>query len=255
MGINIVLIDFENVQPDSLCALEQNNFRIFVFVGASQEKIPFDIACTMQRMGANAEYVKIASQGKNALDFHIAFYIGKLAAQDPKIFFHIISKDSGFDCLVQHLRARKIYVSRSASIAEMPVFRPQQTAIVTPPPSPPEKSSPLPSVVKTEASSPPTAVAVVNPIKPVVTDATAKKEVAATSKNTVLDERVELVVKQLAKAVKSKRPGNTRTLANAIQAGFQNQLTVADVQAIINAMKKQGLFETAGGKIAYKGNW
>lgn len=123
MRTNVVLIDFENVQPDSLAELDADHFRVLVFVGASQEKIPFDIVCAMQRMGENAEYVKISSNGKNALDFHIAFYIGELVAKDPSSFFHIISKDTGFDPLIQHLKSRKIFAARSASIAEMPILK------------------------------------------------------------------------------------------------------------------------------------
>jgi hypothetical protein len=51
----------------------------------------------MQALGAKAQYVKISGNGSNALDFHIAFYIGHLGAVDPTAYFHIISKDAGFD--------------------------------------------------------------------------------------------------------------------------------------------------------------
>src|SRR5690606_41861527 len=63
-------------------------------------------------MGSRAEYVKIASNGSNALDFHIAFYIGQLATKEPESYFHIVSKDTGFDPLIQHLKGKKIQVSR-----------------------------------------------------------------------------------------------------------------------------------------------
>jgi hypothetical protein len=61
--------------------------------------------------------------GPNALDFHIAFYIGELSANDPNAYFHIISKDKGFDHLIQHLRKRKIRVQRSKDIGEIPLLR------------------------------------------------------------------------------------------------------------------------------------
>jgi hypothetical protein len=100
---NIVLIDFENIQPSSLEALTHDHFRVLVFVGANQTRVPFEIAAAIQRMGESAEYIKISGNGPNALDFHIAYYIGKLASQEPGAYFHIISKDTGFDPLVQHL--------------------------------------------------------------------------------------------------------------------------------------------------------
>jgi len=120
---NIVLIDFESVRPETLVGLEHDHFKVFIFVGASQAKVPFEVATALQRMGENAEYVKISGNGKNALDFHIAFYIGQLAAQDPTAYFHIISKDSGFDPLLQHLKSKKIFSARSPSVADIPLVK------------------------------------------------------------------------------------------------------------------------------------
>jgi hypothetical protein len=120
---NYVLIDYENVQPSALAALEKEHFQIYVFVGASQTKVNYEIADTLQRLGPKASYVKIAGNGPNALDFHVAFYIGQLAAADPNSFFHIISKDTGFDPLIAHLKSKKIYACRSKDIADMPIVK------------------------------------------------------------------------------------------------------------------------------------
>ena len=121
MRKNIVLIDFENVQPESLAALDQEHHRVLVFVGATQQKLPFELAAAMQRLGERAEYIRIAGSGPNALDFHIAYYIGRLAAQDPTACFRIISKDTGFDPLIKHLKARNISVLRSPVLKAIPV--------------------------------------------------------------------------------------------------------------------------------------
>ena len=123
MATNYVLIDFENVQPRNLEILSNHPFKVFVFVGASQAKIPFELAAAMQHLGDDAQYVKIGGNGKNALDFHLAFYVGELAAKDPEAYFHIISKDTGFDPLIKHLKARKIRIQRERDLAEIPVLR------------------------------------------------------------------------------------------------------------------------------------
>ncbi len=123
MRINYVLIDLENVQPASLAGLEADFFKVLIFVGASQTKIPFELASAAQRLGERAAYIKIAGNGINALDFHIAYYIGRLSQQDPTAYFHIISKDTGFDTLIQHLKAQKIGVVRSKDIADIPLFK------------------------------------------------------------------------------------------------------------------------------------
>ncbi len=123
MAINYVLIDFENVQPRNLEILSSHPFKVLVFVGASQAKIPYELAAAMQQLGENAQYVKIGGNGKNALDFHVAFYIGELVTKYPDAYFHIISKDTGFDPLVKHLKGRKIRIQREKDLAEIPVLQ------------------------------------------------------------------------------------------------------------------------------------
>ena len=123
MRTNYVLIDYENVQPADLASLDHEHFKIKLFVGANQAKIGFEIVSVLQRMGERAEYIKIAGNGPNALDFHIAFYIGHLVGAEPTAYFHIISKDAGFDPLIQHLKCQKILVSRSSEITGIPIVR------------------------------------------------------------------------------------------------------------------------------------
>lgn len=123
MRTNYILIDYENVQPEDLSALKQDHFRVIVFVGAHQNKVAFETATALQQIGANAEYVKVSGSGPNALDFHIAFYIGQLAVKDPEAFFHIVSKDSGFDPLITHLKARKLRVLRVKKIGDIIILK------------------------------------------------------------------------------------------------------------------------------------
>jgi PIN domain len=120
---NYILIDFENVQPDNLYLLKGQDFKVMVFVGDKQSKVSFDLAAAMQSLGERAEYIKIEGNGSNALDFHIAFHIGLIAANDKSCFFYIISKDTGFDPLIRHLKTKKIFVKRAQSIAEIPLLK------------------------------------------------------------------------------------------------------------------------------------
>jgi hypothetical protein len=118
-----VLIDFENVQPKNLEVLSEHNFRVYLFVGANQTKLSFDLASAMQALGEKASYIKISGNGPNALDFHIAYYVGEISQKDPDAYFHIISKDTGFDPLIQHLRKRGIKIHRERDIGEIPVLK------------------------------------------------------------------------------------------------------------------------------------
>lgn len=123
MRTHYVLIDYENVQPSSLVGLDAEHFRVLVFVGAKQNKLTIDTASALQKLGSRAEYVKIAGNGSNALDFHIAFHIGHLAAHDPTAVFHIISKDTGFDPLILHLKERNVSAFRCNDVTEIPLLK------------------------------------------------------------------------------------------------------------------------------------
>ena len=98
-----VLIDFENVQPKTLDRLQPGSVRIKVFLGQHQNRLMLELVQALQPFGADAEYIAIQGSGPDAVDFHIAFYIGRLAAEDPGATFTIISRDKGFDPLVRHL--------------------------------------------------------------------------------------------------------------------------------------------------------
>ena len=124
MRTNYVLVDYENVQPKDIGLLKGGPFKVKVFLGPNQSKVPVALAAALQPLGDNAEYVLLETAGNNAVDFHIAYYVGVLSSEDPDAYFHIISKDSGFDPLIRHLKGRKIFAQRSTSIADMPYFKP-----------------------------------------------------------------------------------------------------------------------------------
>ena len=123
MRTNFVLIDSENVKPENIEKLKQDHFRVVVFVGANVKRLDFPIVDAVQALGSNGSYVQISSHGPSALDFHIAYYIGKLSSAHPDAYFHIISKDTGFDPLIKHLRSQKVSCCRWPSVLEIPLIK------------------------------------------------------------------------------------------------------------------------------------
>ena len=111
-----MLIDFENTQPKDVASLNGGRYSIKVFLGAQQAKIPLEMARALQALGAHAEYIQINGNGNNAVDFHIAYYIGRYAATTPNAQFHVISKDTGFDPLLKHLNKQGISCQRLTSL-------------------------------------------------------------------------------------------------------------------------------------------
>jgi hypothetical protein len=123
MKTNFVLVDYENVHPKDLALLPRTNVRLKIFRGPTLKKYPVELVEAVQPFGENAEYVATSKPGPNALDFHVAFYIGRLSHEHPGAFFHIISKDQGFDALLPHLKAQGIYCLRHESIAAIPLVK------------------------------------------------------------------------------------------------------------------------------------
>jgi len=120
MAKTVLFIDFENIQNIDLPTLKDSDVEIKIFVGESQQKIPFDLVRSAQEFGGSIEWVKIDGSGKNALDFHIAFYLGRLsAAVQRSASFIILSKDTGFDPLVRYVKRHHIACRRINSILEL----------------------------------------------------------------------------------------------------------------------------------------
>ena len=110
MPTQYILVDFENVQPESLPL--QGDSRVKIFLGPNQGKLSVELVSMLQPLGERVEYIRLETPGRNALDFHIAYYLGALASKDPAGQFQIISADSGFDPLIRHLTARGISIRR-----------------------------------------------------------------------------------------------------------------------------------------------
>lgn len=214
MRTNHVLIDFENVHVRSLELLKGEHFRVMVFLGPKNTKLPVDLVLAMQAFGTRGEYVMLESPGANALDFHVAFHLGRLAAEDPGGFFHIISKDTGFDPLIQHLKARKVFSARSPSIEEMPCFR---------------------------AASPAAPVALAAEATPI------EHRVADTGR---FDELCAMAIAQLV-AMKRARPAKLSTLHGTIQAKLGKGVSGSTVDMVCSELVKRGVVKAAGQRLTY----
>ena len=132
MKTNFVLIDYENVQPTDLALLRDRPCTVKIFLGAKQSKIPVAVVEAIQALGANAEYIQLTSSGKNALDFHIAYYVGLHSAQNASACFHIVSKDTGFDPLIKHLKSKRVMAQRCESIANIAWLHPPRPSASDP---------------------------------------------------------------------------------------------------------------------------
>lgn len=98
-----VLLDFENVQPteDELRAVVPDASQVWVFHGPQQRQVEQRFAS----FGANATAVPISKTGKNALDFHLSFYMGYIASRNRASAMVVVANDRGYEPMLAHARA------------------------------------------------------------------------------------------------------------------------------------------------------
>jgi hypothetical protein len=125
---NYVLIDYESVQPEIVDALAQEHFKVLMFIGPHQSRIDVNVATALQSLGSRAEYIRVSAPGRNALDFHIAYYLGRLAIGEPDAYFHVIAVDKGYDPLIEHLQSKGIHATRCADVRDIPIVKTADTA-------------------------------------------------------------------------------------------------------------------------------
>lgn len=115
----VLLIDYENVRPVSLDDLADTGVSVKLFVGQSQTKVPIELVTSAQHLGDRLEWIRITGTGKNALDFHIAYWMGLLIGREATEEFVVLSKDTGFDPLIRHVNDSRGKCRRINSLAEL----------------------------------------------------------------------------------------------------------------------------------------
>jgi hypothetical protein len=267
MKPNFVMVDFENVQPSNMGLLRGGPFRIKVFLGASQGKISLEMAQALQTFGDDAEYIQVVGNAKDALDFHIAYYIGKLSVENPGASFSIISRDTGFDPLIKHLKAKGIECKRSASIADIPHIKSATLSPVvkaakakTPKPggakagsvkadgAKPGGTKPAdvkPGGTRTGASKP--GGTRTGPAKPTA-EAVAAPGVLRTAP---VKGRLEVVLENLSRR-RQGLPATLKTLRSTIASLFKPALGDAELDSLLAELTGRGKIIVTGTKVRYE---
>jgi hypothetical protein len=115
----VLLIDYENVQDVNLSQLARMDCQVCVFTGSSQSKIPIELVSSAQALGHKLSWIRIEGSGPNALDFHIAYYLGASISKNPENEYFVLSKDKGFDPLIKHIVKTKVVCKRITSTSEI----------------------------------------------------------------------------------------------------------------------------------------
>jgi hypothetical protein len=223
---HFILIDLENVQPQDFRPLIGRSFKLRIFCGPTQTKIPVDIVAQLQPLGPDVEYVRSGGSGHNALDFHIAYYLGRLSAEVPEASFHIVSKDTGFDPLIKHLNGQGISCERVSSLSDAAGGLAAEHVKVN--------VDDLPAIAK---PAPAPAQSVVNPPSlPAPTVA-----------------RIQQVADRLL-AQKVARPTTLKKLRTFIECQLNSETSQAAVDSVVVRLTQAGMSEQANGRLEWPQN-
>ena len=118
MAKHLVLVDYENVPRIDLSILDES-YKAIVFVGAGQNPPRAAANRATAHRFKRVKFHKIAGSGKNALDFHIAFHLGRTFEASPETICIVVSRDKGFDALLLHLNSNGLQCRRIDSFAEL----------------------------------------------------------------------------------------------------------------------------------------
>lgn len=137
---NHVFVDFENVHRIDFAALGSKPATFTLLVGPKQARLDTGLVEALMNHAGAVQLIRLTSSGKNALDFALAYYVGRAAVVDPTGYFHIVSKDQGFDPLIEHLKSRRIRAYRHDDCSTLSFAGPPEVAVPaasTAAPSPP----------------------------------------------------------------------------------------------------------------------
>lgn len=120
MTKNLLLVDHENKHHLDLSILD-SSYSAIIFVGYHQPESKVKKKIESKNKFVRVDYLKIDGLGKNALDFHIAFTLGRLFETEPDTQCYILSADKGFDPLIQHLCTSNFKCARIESLEDLPI--------------------------------------------------------------------------------------------------------------------------------------
>src|SRR6478736_7894735 len=106
--VNHVFVDYENVHHIDSAIIGDATVHFTLLLGAQKTKLDATLVEKLLLHAPTIEWVRLKHLGPNAVDFALAYYVGRAAIANPCGYFHIVSKDKGYDALIEHLRSKHI---------------------------------------------------------------------------------------------------------------------------------------------------
>lgn len=202
---NHVFLDYENVRKVDTAFFCGKSVTLTLLLGATTKRLDVELVEKLLQHSASVEVIRLNSAGKNALDFTLAYYLGRKTLSDPGAFFHVVTKDKGYDPLIEHLKSTGIEVDRYDDCSSLTFSAIKKTAGI---------SNRKPSIIPA-----------------------SKAETPGRSASFVLDTAVEFATNHLKKA--KNRPRTKTRLLGYLKSNVGNRISANQANQIVQRLVKE----------------
>ncbi len=114
----LYLIDYDNTVVRGITVIERlrSTDRLIILYGPKTGSVPFEDMVKMTSSPAAVEFVRTTKTAKNYLDFQLSTYLGYLVAKRASQEYYIISRDSGFDAVLDFWQEKEVRISRFVNL-------------------------------------------------------------------------------------------------------------------------------------------
>jgi hypothetical protein len=256
MPIKHILVDFENTQPQAgdVALVPESGVKLWIFRGPSQKKYDAEFAEALLPLGSRVAIVKCEKSGRNALDMHIAFQMGRLvgelarAGAPAETAFVVVSRDTDYDPLLAHVRAQGFEADRATSLAaalgaaaaDKPV--PAKAAKAKAPTAAPKTRAAAKAAAATKATK--------APAKAGKDAAKAPASAPAAAVALTIEAAAEKIVEHFRDHPRS-RPARRAALEKWLASHLRGRIAEGDVAAVVAELERRGVLSFNGTKVEY----
>lgn len=203
--------------------------RVWVFHGPHQKKVEQRFAS----FGTGMTTVPISKTGKNALDFHLSFYMGYIASRNQQAKFVVVANDKGYEPMLEHARVLGFAVRQHGHARSVKPVVQKVVAIAAP------RSAAAPVAKNATVKKAPAKKAVSKPIAktPVAKKVAAKK---SPPKKAAAKKAQPPAAKKAAKVSPSVKVAKVLPVAANAQASGASAGSSVMLQKMTDSLRKMG---------------
>ena len=110
-----IFVDYENVHEIDLDLIANKPVKVTIILGEKHKKVAWEMVQQIIKYPGQIEVIEAGRSGRNALDFVLAYQLGVEATKYSDHSFHVVSRDTGFDRLIEFMNKNHVKAQRDES--------------------------------------------------------------------------------------------------------------------------------------------